>query len=80
MDVNDKEAIARRIEEHIATLVDYDVIKANVGDTLSEYVWAIVLGEQPEAEKKLAAVKDLGESNEVHVLGPTVLKHNRQTT
>jgi hypothetical protein len=77
MDMNDKEAVARKIEEHIATLVDYDVIEAQVGDTLSEYVWAIILGEQAEAEKKLATVSDLGEKNEVHLLGPVGLKHNR---
>jgi hypothetical protein len=61
-------------------LVDYDVIEAQTGDTLSEYVWAIVLGEQAEAKEKLASVANLGESNEVHILGPTGLKRDRPTT
>jgi hypothetical protein len=70
------EAIARSIENHISILVDYDVIGAQVGDTLSEYVWAIVTENQEEPET-LATVSKIGENNEVHLLGPTGLKHNR---
>lgn len=77
MTMKDREAIAKKIEEHVAILVDYDVIEAQVGDTLSEYVWAIILGEQAEAEKNLATVTDLGEKNEVHLLGPVGLKRDR---
>lgn len=78
MGTRSKELMASRIEEHIAVLVSYDVIEAHVGDTLSEYVWAIILGEEAEA-KKLATVTDLGEKNEVHTLGPTGLKSNWET-
>jgi hypothetical protein len=80
MDMKDRKAIARKIEEHIATLVDYDVIRAQVGDTLSEYVWAMILGEEFEKKQKLASVKNLGDNNEIHSLGPTVLKRNWQTS
>lgn len=37
-----KEEAARKIEEHIQILVDYDVINAQVADTLTEYVWSII--------------------------------------
>jgi hypothetical protein len=67
------EAIARAIESHISILVDYDLIKAQVGDTLSEYVWAIVNEDQGEPET-LATVSKIGENNEVHLLGPTGFK------
>jgi hypothetical protein len=67
------EAIARAIESHISILVDYDLIKAQVGDTLSEYVWAIV-NEDQGAPETLATVSKIGENNEVHLLGPTGFK------
>lgn len=73
------EAIARAVENHISILVDYDVIRAQVGDTLTEYVWAIVTENQEEPET-LASVSKIGESNEVHILGPTGLKRDRPTT
>jgi hypothetical protein len=76
----DREAIAQKIEEHISVLVDYDVIGAQVGDTLSEYVWAIILESQNKDEEKLAPVVDLGERNEVHILGPVGLKRNWETS
>jgi hypothetical protein len=69
------ESIAKAIESHIAILVDYDVIEAQVGDTLSEYVWAIVTENQEEPEP-LATVSKIGENNEVHLLGPTGFKPN----
>jgi hypothetical protein len=60
MNMKDKELIASKIEEHISMLVAYDVIEAQVGDTLSEYVWAIVLGDQnAEDSSPLAPVRDL---------------------
>jgi hypothetical protein len=37
-----KNEAARKIEEHIALLVDYDVLDARVADTLTEYVWKII--------------------------------------
>jgi hypothetical protein len=73
------ESIARQIEEHIAILVDYDVIDARVGDTLSQYVWSIVTENQDESDN-LATVSKIGDSNEVHILGPTGLKRDRPTT
>jgi hypothetical protein len=76
---NKLEAIARQIEEHIAILVDYDVIDVQVGDTLSQYVWAIV-GDSQEEPESLATVTKLGDNNEVHLLGPVGLKHNWETS
>jgi hypothetical protein len=73
------ELVARKIEEHISILVDYDVIDLQVGDTLSQYVWSIVTDSQEEPES-LATVTKLGESNEVHLLGPVGLKHNWETS
>jgi hypothetical protein len=69
------EKIAEAIELHISVLVDYDVIEAQVGDTLSGYVRSIVL-----ADEKQATVSTIGENNEVHILGPVGLKHNWPTT
>lgn len=59
--MKDRELIASKIEEHVSMLVAYDVIEAQVGDTLSEYVWAIVLGDQnaDESSAPLAPVRDL---------------------
>jgi len=37
-----KEEAARKIEEHIQILVDYDVLNAQVADTLTEYIWSII--------------------------------------
>jgi hypothetical protein len=37
-----KEEAARKIEEHLQVLVDYDVLDAQVADTLTEYVWSII--------------------------------------
>jgi len=37
-----KEEAARKIEEHIQILVDYDVLEAQVADTLTEYIWSII--------------------------------------
>jgi hypothetical protein len=37
----------------------------------------MILGEEAEKEQKLASVENLGENNEVHSLGPTILKRNR---
>lgn len=37
-----KDEAARKIEEHIQILVDYDVLNAQVADTLTEYVWSII--------------------------------------
>jgi hypothetical protein len=37
-----KEEAARKIEEHIAILADYDVIKFDVAEMLSEYIWKIL--------------------------------------
>jgi len=68
--------VARDLEAHISVLVDYDLLTAQVGDTLTEYVWRIVQDNQEESDK-MATVTKLGESNEVHILGPTGLKHNR---
>jgi hypothetical protein len=75
--MNEKlESVVRKIEEHISILVDYDVIGLQVGDTLSQYAWAIVTESQEEPES-LATVTKLGDNNEVHLLGPTGLKPNR---
>ena len=37
-----KEEAGRKIEAHIQMLVDYDVINAQVADTLTEYVWGFI--------------------------------------
>jgi hypothetical protein len=37
-----KEEAARKIEDHIAILADYDVIKFDVAEMLSEYIWKIL--------------------------------------
>ena len=37
-----KEEVARKIEEHIAILADYDVIKFDVAETLTEYIWKML--------------------------------------
>lgn len=37
-----KEEAGRKIEAHIATLVDYDVLDARVADTLVEYIWGFI--------------------------------------
>lgn len=37
-----KEQAARKIEEHLQILVDYDVLGAQVADTLTEYIWSII--------------------------------------
>ena len=37
-----KEEAGRKIEAHIAMLVDYDVLDARVADTLSEYIWGFI--------------------------------------
>jgi hypothetical protein len=37
-----KDEAARKIEEHIQILVDYDVLEAQVADTLTEYIWSII--------------------------------------
>lgn len=37
-----KEEAARKIEEHLQVLVDYDVLEAQVADTLTEYIWSII--------------------------------------
>lgn len=37
-----KEEAARKIEEHLQVLVDYDVMDAQVADTLTEYIWSII--------------------------------------
>lgn len=37
-----KEEAGRKIEAHIQMLVDYDVINAQVADTLTEYVWGYI--------------------------------------
>lgn len=37
-----KEEAGRRIEAHLAMLVDYDVLDARVADTLTEYVWGFI--------------------------------------
>lgn len=76
---NRLETIARAIETHISVLVDYDVIEAQVGDTLSEYVWAIVTENQEEPES-LATVSNIGDKNEVHTLGPVGLKHHWESS
>jgi hypothetical protein len=73
------ESIARQIEEHIAILVDYDVIDVQVGDTLSQYVWSIVT-ESQDTPENLATVSKIGDSNEVHILGPLGLKDNWKTS
>jgi hypothetical protein len=39
-----KEEAGRKIEAHIATLVDYDVLDARVADTLTEYIWSFING------------------------------------
>jgi hypothetical protein len=37
-----KEEAARKIEEHLQVLVDYDVLNVQVADTLTEYIWSII--------------------------------------
>ena len=37
-----KEEAGRQIEAHIQTLVDYDVLDAQVADTLTEYIWGFI--------------------------------------
>lgn len=37
-----KEEVGRQIEAHIQTLVDYDVLDAQVADTLTEYIWGFI--------------------------------------
>ena len=37
-----KEEAGRKIEAHIQTLVDYDVLDAQVADTLTQYIWEFV--------------------------------------
>jgi hypothetical protein len=37
-----KEEAGRKIEAHIAMLVDYDVLNAQVADTLTEYIWSFI--------------------------------------
>lgn len=37
-----KEEAGRKIEAHIAMLVDYDVLDARVADTLVEYIWGFI--------------------------------------
>jgi len=39
-----KEEAGRKIEAHIAMLVDYDVLNAQVADTLTEYIWSFING------------------------------------
>lgn len=36
------EQAAREIETHLQILVDYDVIEAQVSETLTEYIWVII--------------------------------------
>lgn len=37
-----KEEAGRKIEAHLQMLVDYDVLDAQVADTLTEYVWGFI--------------------------------------
>jgi len=41
-----KEEAARKIEEHLMILADYDVIDVGVVETLTEYVWKILTEEE----------------------------------
>lgn len=37
-----KEEAARKIEEHLQILADYDVLPVQVVETLTEYIWSII--------------------------------------
>jgi hypothetical protein len=43
-----KEEAARKIEEHLKILSDYDVIPYDVAETLTEYVWTILTGDKQD--------------------------------
>lgn len=63
--------IASKVEEHISILVDYDVISAQVGDTLAENLWSIITNhaEDIDSKQQLAVVRDIGDLDEVDSMG-----------
>jgi hypothetical protein len=64
--------IASKVEEHISILVDYDVISAQVGDTLAENLWSIITNhaEDVDSKQELAVVRNIGDLDETHLMGP----------
>lgn len=64
-----KEEAARKIEEHIQILVDYDVLNAQVADTLTEYIWSIINEIDPVVDvdslKQIWDEKDRGQNGTI---------------
>jgi hypothetical protein len=72
MTLEELDKIANKVEEHISILVDYDVISAQVGDTLAENIWSIITShaEGVDSKEELAVVRKIGDLNEANLMGP----------
>lgn len=73
MTLDELDKIANKVEEHISILVDYDVISAQVGDTLAENIWSIITSHAEDgidSKQQLAVVRDIGDLDEAQLMGP----------
>jgi hypothetical protein len=60
-----REEMARKIEEHIAILADYDVIKFDVAETLTEHIWKILTDVTPSQIDYVTDIWDYLKNDEI---------------